>query len=154
MGEGRFNLRAMPQLPPMSWAASIPSLYLALARIIRVFWVKYLPWWLGLRIGGHKVRNTWVKGGFPVTGELLPVHPPVKPAQSCLPCMPLAGRVKPLEAIWTGLKMKVNRTPDPPQDMCNTSYRFSGGKCPHQPADSWPSGDSRGLREPCRTVAF
>lgn len=150
---GHFNLWPIPQLPPMSWCTS-PSLYLTLARIIRVFWVKPLPWWLGLRIGGHRVRNTWVKGGFSVTGELLPVHPPVKPAQSCLPCMPLAGRVKPLEVSLMGLKMKVNRAPDPPRTPATLAYRFRRERCPHQPANSWPSGDSRGLREPCPTMAF
>lgn len=61
--------------------------------------------------------------------------------QSCLPCIPLAGRAEPPEASWMGLKMKATRVPDQPQDT-TVAYRFRRGKWPHQPADSWPFGKS------------
>lgn len=57
-----------------------------------------------------------------------------------------------------GLKMKATGSPNPPRNTHNTSLEIQQGKVrpppPHQPADSWPSGDIRGLGEGCPTMSF
>lgn len=72
--------------------------------------------------------------------------PPLVPASgaACLAYLWQEGRSPP-EASWIGLKIKATRMPDPPQDT-TLAYRFGWGTCSHQPADSWPFGESWGLR--------
>lgn len=132
-----------PRSPP-SWAASRTlTLHPHPAQNnLRFSRVKPLLGQLGHGIRGLQRQGHMSEMGF--TCDRVTLHWCQHPELPALNAFGRKGGPPPPRSKLDGFENEDNRMPVPPQD--DTSFRSSRGRCPHQPADTWPFGEPWGLR--------